>query len=206
MQHHVLKLSLSRPASLALGIAALMLSGAALAHPAPGQAHTHLSGLLAGLAHPFTGIDHLLAMLAVGLWAGQSGGRATWAVPAGFVVLMAVAGIAALAGLSVPVIEPGILASLIALGLALAAAVRVPAVIGAAGVGVFAFFHGAAHGMEMPAANLALGYSCGFVLATILLHLSGVLIARSFHRANLAILLRLAGAGIAATGAALMVF
>jgi urease accessory protein len=206
MHRYAHEFSLSRHTAFATGVVALMVSGAAFAHTGTGLWHNHFYGLLAGWGHPFTGIDHLLAMFAVGLWAGQLDGRAVWAVPAGFVVVMAAGGAAAMRGFPVPAIESGILASLIVLGLAIAAAVKGPVSFGAAGVGLFALFHGAAHGLEMPAANSAIAYSCGFLLATIILHACGVLAARAFRRSGLTLLPRLAGAGIAATGAALMIF
>lgn len=200
MRHYLHERSFSWRTAFAGGIAALLLSGAALAHTGGGHAHTHFSSLLAGGSHPFTGIDHLLAMFAVGLWAGQLGGRAAWAVPAGFIVLMGLGGAVAMAGFPIPAIEPGIVVSLVILGLAIAAAVRVPAIIGAAGVGLFAIFHGAAHGLEMPQEGASLAYAVGFILATSFLHLGGVLMARGLLRYDLAFIARLAGAAIGAAG------
>ena len=141
----------------------------ALAHLDPAE---HGS-FLAGVTHPLSGADHMLAMIAVGLWAAQIGGKARWAVPAAFVSLMALGFLLALAGIPLPFVEPGILASVIGLGLLVALAVRVPTVIGAAVVGVFALFHGHAHGGELGTAT-ALSFGLGFVAATALLHAAGV--------------------------------
>lgn len=141
----------------------LLLPAIAWGHPADA----------AGFVHPFTGLDHLLAMLAVGLWAAQLGGRWTWAVPAAFVGSMALGGTLGFAGVSLPFAEPMIAASVLVLGLAIAMRVRFrwPAL---ALVGVFAVFHGVAHGAEMPAEASRLLYAAGFVLSTALLHAAGV--------------------------------
>ncbi|EKE43147.1 HupE / UreJ protein [Oceaniovalibus guishaninsula JLT2003] len=129
----------------------------------------------AGFTHPLFGLDHLLAMVTVGLWAGLLGGRAVWAVPTAFVAVM-IAGFAlALSGASLPVVEPMILASTVVLGLAVAFAVRVDLRVCAVVVGVFALFHGFAHGTELGGAG-ALRFGAGFVLATVLLHALGVAI------------------------------
>lgn len=128
---------------------------------------------LAGVTHPLSGADHMLAMIAVGLWAAQIGGKARWAMPAAFVSLMALGFVLALAGASLPFVEPGILASVIGLGLLVALAVRVPTVISAAIVGVFALFHGHAHGGELGSAT-AVTFGLGFIVATALLHAAGV--------------------------------
>ena len=128
---------------------------------------------MAGVTHPLSGADHMLAMIAVGLWAVQIGGGARWTVPAAFVSLMALGFALALAGAPLPFVEPGILASVIGLGLLVALAVRVPTAISAAIVGVFALFHGHAHGGELGAAT-ALTFGLGFIAATALLHAAGV--------------------------------
>lgn len=172
--------------------------------PALGIAHTgehnHVLGLAAGLAHPFSGLDHLLAMLAVGLWAGQLGGDAQWKVPAGFAGLMAAGSALTLWGIGVPAIEPGILGSLLVLGIALAAAVRVSPWLGAAGVGLFAMFHGAAHGLEMPQASHPVAYATGFLIATALLHMAGLGISRFCRDRALVLAPRFAGIAISAAG------
>lgn len=135
--------------------------------------HAAATGFLNGVAHPFSGPDHLLAMIAVGLWAAQTGGRALWALPLTFVGLMLAGGLAGMSGLPLPVAEQGIVASLLVLGLLIAAARHLPIAAGMAVVGVFAGFHGAAHGIEMPAGSPAL-YMAGFAVSTALLHATGI--------------------------------
>lgn len=128
-------------------------AGAALLLSAGAQAHTFGAsggGLVEGFVHPFGGPDHLLAMLAVGLWAAQLGGRARRAVPAAFVAMMAAGGVLALGGVALPGVEQGVAVSVLVLGLLIAAATRVPVPFGMLLVGVFALFHGHAHGGEMP--------------------------------------------------------
>jgi urease accessory protein len=147
-----------------------ILSGPALAHV--GAAGT--SGFAAGLGHPLAGVDHVLAMVLVGMLAWQMGGRALFLLPATFVVVTAAAGAAAVAGVAVPFVELGIGLSIIAFGGAVALAVRAPAAMAAATVGIFALFHGAAHGVEMPGTADGLSYGVGFIAATLLLHLAGL--------------------------------
>ena len=145
------------------------------------EAHTlgaHGAGLAAGLAHPFIGLDHLLAMIAVGIWAGQHGGRAVWLIPLTFVSVMAAAASLASFGLLLPLIEPAIACSVLVLGLLIAGSVRLPTSLGALLVGLFAVFHGYAHGLELPQAASPILYGAGFVLATALLHGLGIGFAR----------------------------
>lgn len=146
-----------------------LASTPAFAHLAPGE---HGS-LAAGLSHPLFGLDHVLAMVVVGLWACQIGGKALWMIPASFVGTMMVGFLLALGGLSVPFVEPVILASVVALGLLVAMAVRLPVGPGMLIVGVFALFHGYAHGGELGAAG-ALPFAAGFGIATVALHGVGV--------------------------------
>jgi urease accessory protein len=127
----------------------------------------------AGFVHPFTGLDHLLAMLAVGLWAAQLGGRWTWAVPLAFVGSMLLGGALGFAGVTLPYVEPMIAASVLVLGLLVSLKVRLRW-SGVALVGVFALFHGIAHATEMPPEMSRIVYAGGFVLATALLHAAGV--------------------------------
>lgn len=151
-------------------IASTVFASEALAHT--GLPHAH--SMATGFAHPFSGLDHLLAMVAVGLWAGLNGGRAVWAWPAAFVVLMlAGAGLATL-HVTLPFVEVGVVASVVVLGLAVAAALRAPAVVGAIVIGAFAALHGYAHGAELPAGASIAPYMTGFALATALLHSIGV--------------------------------
>lgn len=154
----------------------LLAAVAFAASTAPAFAHldpAEHGSLLAGFTHPLSGIDHILVMIAVGLWAAQIGGRALWVVPSAFVGTMAFGFALAMAGVHLPFVEPAILASVVALGLLVAMAVRLETVACAAVVGVFALFHGYAHGGELGAAG-ALPFSAGFVIATALLHIAGI--------------------------------
>ena len=136
-------------------------------------------GLHAGFAHPFDGFDHLLAMIAVGLWAAQMGGRATWIVPSIFVATMLGGWILGMQGFTLPFHEQGIALSVLMLGLAVTFALKPNQWVTAAMVAVFAIFHGAAHGTEMPVNANAFTYVCGFLLATLALHSCGVLFAKT---------------------------
>jgi urease accessory protein len=138
---------------------------AAFAHPGG-----HF-GFAAGLLHPLGGMDHVLAMVAVGLWASISGGRATWAMPLAFIAAMVVGGIMGAKAVPFPAVEPMILASVILLGIAAALALQPPLVLALAGVSLFAMAHGYAHGAE--AAGGLATFGAGFVLATSGLHLVG---------------------------------
>ena len=170
-----------------------------LAHPG----HISASGFTAGLLHPFSGLDHLLAIIAVGVWAAQRGGRALFAVPASFVVMMAVGAIIAAAGLSLPVVEPGIIASLVVFGLLIAFNTRLPVAAGMAIVGVFALFHGYAHAVEIPArANLAV-FGSAMLLGTITLHIIGIGLARMSNIQIYKTALRVTGSLIALAGVVL---
>jgi urease accessory protein len=156
-------------------IGSLLLVFPVLAHAHPGHdGHDLTWDFSGGFAHPLSGWDHLLAMVAVGLWAAQLGGRARWLVPASFVSVMLIGAAFGRAGLVVPGVEQAIAASVLVLGLLIAATVRLPVVAGMALVGIFAFFHGFAHGAEMPMTAGALSYGAGFVAATVLLHAAGV--------------------------------
>jgi len=141
------------------------------------EAHTfgaQGAGLTAGLAHPFMGLDHLLAMIAVGIWAGQLGGRAVWIVPLTFVSVMAAAAGLGSLGFSLPMLEPAIACSVLVLGLLIAGSIRLPTIAGASLAGLFAVFHGYAHGLELPQAASPVLYGLGFVLTTTLLHGLGI--------------------------------
>jgi urease accessory protein len=181
--------------SLALVVVAATASGAA-AHTFGAQG----AGFAQGFLHPFGGIDHLLAMVAVGLWAAQRGGRALWAVPAAFVAMMAVGGVAGASGVTLPLVELGIAVSLVVLGAAVAFSIRLPVAAAAALVGLFALFHGHAHGAELPETASALAYGLGFIAATASLHGLGVAIGVLLKRDAGKLLVRVGGAGIAATG------
>ena len=185
-------------ARLTAALIALLLSNPALAHP--GHDATG-SGLLAGLAHPLLGLDHLVAMLAVGVWARQLGGRAQWQLPLGFVALMIVGALAARSGYALPAIETGIAASLIVLGLATALMLRLPPAAASTLVAVFAVFHGAAHGSELPIGISPSVFFIGFVLSTALLQGLGMIASAQLLRP--APLLLRAG-GLASCGFGLM--
>lgn len=188
----------TKPALLAT---LLLLPALAAAHPGlPGHHHT----LAAGLLHPLLGIDHLLAMLAVGLWAAQQGGRATWLLPAGFVGGMIGGALLGLQGTAMALVEPGIAGSLLVLGLAVAAGRRVPVAAAFASVLLFGLCHGHAHGAEMPAGAAPLLYGAGFVFGTALLHGTGVLAGRVLLARALPGLLRLAGGAVALGGVAML--
>ena len=133
-------------------------SDAALAH----TGLEHAVSFAAGFKHPWTGLDHMLAMVAVGLWAGLNGGRALWVWPAVFVSVMLAGGALGIAGVSIPMVEPGILASVIVLGLLVLAAAQLPVALGGALVAVFALMHGHAHGAGLPAQAAAGTYAAGF--------------------------------------------
>lgn len=184
-----------------------MVSVPVLASLASGaQAHPlamHAAGFAAGLAHPFLGLDHLAAMLAVGLWAAQLGGRARLLVPLAFVTMMAVGAALAVSGVRLPAVEPAIGASVLVLGLLIAFAARLPLVLGLALTGAFALFHGHAHGSELPQAAAPLLYAGGFLLATAALHAAG-LVAGSLLRGRYAWLVRAAGAVLAGSGLLLL--
>jgi urease accessory protein len=157
---------------------------------------------LSGLTHPVLGPDHFLAMLSVGILSAQIGGRAIWTVPGTFVLIMGVGGLLGWIDIGLSAIEVGIAFSVVALGTAIAVDKKMPMVVAMSAVGVFAVFHGYAHGQEMPEVANAVTYALGFMSGTALLHLLGVLIgdiSQHYHRGKL--LLRVAGAGIAATGA-----
>ncbi|MCC5793864.1 MAG: HupE/UreJ family protein [Chromatiales bacterium] len=156
---------------------------------------------LAGLTHPVLGLDHFLAMVCVGIVSAQIGGRAIWTVPGTFVLVMALGGLAGLALPPLDIVEYGIAFSVLALGAAIAADRRIPVIGAMVAVGIFASFHGYAHGAEMPELASPWRYAFGFLLGTALLHLLGVLlgdIPKHYPRGGM--LLRVAGAVIAAIG------
>ncbi|MCA1297365.1 HupE/UreJ family protein [Stappia indica] len=163
----------TRPALALTAASAALATGAtpALAHLNPGE---HGS-FAAGFSHPMFGADHILAMVAVGLWAWQIGGKALLGVPAAFVGAMLAGFVLAIAGVPLPFVEPAILASVIAIGLLAALAVRLPVGPCAVIVAAFALFHGHAHGGEIGAAT-QVAYGAGFALATALLHGAGLAI------------------------------
>jgi len=143
---------------------------AALAHPGVGD---H-SGFMHGFMHPLSGLDHQLAMILVGVFAYQLGGRALWLVPLTFVGVMALGGLLGVMGMPVPFVEIGIALSVVVLGAIVAFGVKAPVAVAMAVVGLFAIFHGHAHGSEMPLDASGVEYGAGFMLATAMLHAVGI--------------------------------
>jgi urease accessory protein len=131
-------------------------------------------GITRGFMHPVSGVDHVLAMVAVGLLAAHLGGRALWLVPLSFVGMMAFGGVLGMAGAALPYVEVGIGLSVVGLGAALALAANPPVAVAMALVGLFAIFHGHVHGAEMPDTASGLAYALGFIFATLLLHATGI--------------------------------
>jgi urease accessory protein len=179
----------------------LLTSVGAQAHMLPNDVH----GFGSGFAHPLHGLDHILVMVAVGLWAAQLGGRARWLVPASFVGVMMLGGALAMAGLRVPFTETGILLSVLVLGILVAVSARFPLAASMAIVGIFAFFHGHSHGTEMPANAVGYLYGAGFALATVLLCASGIGLAYVVRSVRLPVV-RWAGAVIGVAGICLWAF
>jgi urease accessory protein len=182
-----------------LVVIATALAGPALAHTGAGAVH----GFGAGLMHPLFGVDHVLAMVAVGLWAGLTGGRARFAYPLAFVGMMVLAGLWGMSGSSLPGVEIGIAVSVVVLGLAIALRATPPLAAGAAACAIFAIFHGHAHGAELPQGASGLGYALGFVLATAALHGAGLGLA-GLLAARAPLLARVAGGGLALAGVAIL--
>jgi urease accessory protein len=183
-----------------LGLAAILAGGAAQAHTGEGVA----GGLASGFLHPLFGWDHVVAMVAVGLWGAVLGAPALWLLPVVFPVVMALGGATGVAGVPLPAVEAGIALSGVVLGLLVAFAVRAPLWGAAAIVGAFAVFHGHAHGTELPAAAGPVAYAVGFVIATGLLHVAGIAIGLLWHKPWGVWAVRGAGAVVAAVGAAFL--
>jgi urease accessory protein len=151
-------------------LAASLLAWPAFAHSGEGVA----GGFAAGFLHPLSGLDHLLAMVAVGIWGAFLGRPLVWMLPVAFPLVMVVGGVLGIAGVPLPHVEVGIAASVIVLGLAIALAWRAPPWVAIAIVAVFAIFHGHAHGTELPSAAAPEAYAAGFVISTGLIHLGGI--------------------------------
>ena len=186
--------------TFAAAFAAMLVATPALAHT-----DTAANGFAAGFAHPIGGLDHLLAMVAVGLWGAFLGRPLIVALPILFPFVMALGGVLGMAGVPAPPIEAGIALSVFALGLAIATALRAPVWAACLVVGGFALFHGYAHGQELPAAADPFGYSAGFVLATGLLHLAGIGIGLGTQRPTGRLAARALGGVIALAGVWFMV-
>ena len=183
-------------------LAATLLPTAALAHTGVGDT----SGFAHGFWHPIGGLDHVLAMVAVGAFAARLGGRALWIVPTAFVAMMAVGGLAGMEGIQLPFVETGIALSVVVLGLVVAFRWKLPVAAASALVGLFAIFHGHAHGSEMPIDASGLAYAVGFMLATASLHVAGIglglAVGRIGARSRLA--LQASGGAMALAGVALL--
>ncbi len=196
--------SQSRSPSALLGpILVLGVAAPAWAHDA-GSSVAGIGGLVSGFVHPLLGFDHMIAMIAVGLWAALLGGAALWRLPLAFLLLMAAGGALGMAGIPLPAVESGIAVSAIVLGAVVAAALAPAPAIAAVTVGCFAILHGNAHGTEWPAEAGALGYAVGFILATAMLHLAGIGIGRLVHRPFGRIAVRVSGGAVALAGTALL--
>ena len=182
--------------------AMILLSAAILVFPSISSAHASIAGMSshAGLLHPFTGLDHLLAMFAVGLWASKLGGRAVWMLPTAFVSAIIVGGLIGVSGIDIPGVRAGIVASLLIFGFLLAADVKLPVVTGSLAVSFFGLFHGQAHGAEMSATLSVLPYVAGFTVATILLQVAGVASFRLMQLLHAEMVARLFGGGITLAG------
>ncbi|WP_295539335.1 HupE/UreJ family protein [uncultured Thiohalocapsa sp.] len=184
-------------------VAPALLSAAMLLAPLPALAHLEAGasgGFLSGLNHPVSGLDHVLAMVAVGIWGAQLGRPAIWLLPVVFPLLMAFGGFAGLAGWQLPAIEVGIALSATVLGALILGQVRLPLAVAIPIVACFAVFHGHAHGTEMADGDSALRYSIGFVIATGLLHAAGIALGLIHHRETGRVLLRAAGSMVLAGG------
>lgn len=183
-----------------LRLATLVIAGALW--PASAAAHTggSAAGLLSGLLHPISGLDHVLAMVAVGIWGAQLGAPAIWILPVTFPMVMALGGMLGLLGIVVPGVEMGIGISALLLGIVVARELRPPLVLAAMLVAFFAVFHGYAHGTELPAGQSGLLYSIGFVASTGSLHGCGIGLG-VIHRWGWGrTALRICGASIALAG------
>jgi urease accessory protein len=186
-------------------ITIILLGTSSMAFAHPGH---NVSGFAAGLMHPFSGVDHLLAMVAVGLWAAQGntkkrGGKRIWLLPATFMAMLAAGAAIATQWQSLPLVEAGIAASVLSLGLLIALSMQLPMMFSVAIIALFGLFHGYAHGLELPQSAAPAEYALGFLAATATLHLGGIA-AGVTTRQRYALLSRLLGGAIAVSGAYLL--
>lgn len=188
-------MNLKRVLPLVLG--SLAFPAIALAHPGH-DGHELTWDFGAGVVHPLTGWDHLLAMVAVGLWAARLEGKSRWLVPAAFIGAMGIGGLLGQSGTTLPGMEQGIAASLLVLGLLIATGTRLPLFAGMALTAAFAIFHGFAHGAEAPANASGLIYGAGFIAATAMLHLAGLGLGSALAQRPLVV--RIAGGMVAGAG------
>ena len=190
-----------RVAPIAVAAAVLPgLSSAAFAHVG-----FHAAGFAEGLAHPFSGLDHVLAMVAIGLWASQLGRPAYWLLPVSFPLVMALGAMVGAAGMPLPWVEIGIAASVVVLGAAIAMSLKPSLLASMALIAAFALLHGHSHGAELPQSASGLAYGAGFVAATLGLHAIGLALGAWSGRPTAVLAMRTAGAAIAAVGVALLV-
>lgn len=185
----------------------VLAAGASLLMAGPATAHTGLEtgfSLIDGALHPLGGIDHLAAMISVGLWAALAGGKRVWGWPVAFVLMMLVGGFIGHAGIEFPAVEPVIALSVIVLGLAVALGIQAPLAVGIVLIGAFALFHGHAHGAEAPASGWY-GYAAGFAASTALLHIVGIVIGLGIARLASRRPAQVIGGATAALGLFLMV-
>jgi urease accessory protein len=188
--------SSKRLTQCALVMAALAAANStAFAHPG-----LHVAGFTDGLAHPFSGLDHMLAMVAVGLWAAQLGRPATWVLPLAFPAVMAIGAIVGWSGGALPWMEIGVTLSVVVLGVAVAFGFRPSLIVSTALIAMFAFFHGYTHGVELSPSASALTYAAGFIAATLTLHAIGLALGAGGRGA----LPRVAGSAVAAMGVVLI--
>lgn len=178
------------------GLVVIAWPAVAFAHQETGSA----AGFLSGLHHPISGWDHILAMVAVGLWGAQLGAPAVWVLPVAFPLVMAFGGTLGLMGVALPGVEIGVALSALVLGVMVLGEIRPPLWVAALIVAFFAVFHGHAHGTELPAGASGITYSIGFVVATGLLHATGITIGLLHRWRAGALALRGAGFVVAAGG------
>jgi len=181
--------------------AGALLPTFAYAHVSAGGASSFMHGLM----HPISGLDHICAMVAVGLWAAQMGGRSVWAVPLAFVSLMVLGGVLGMMGISLSFAETGIVLSVLMLGILIAASIRLPLWLSSSMVGLFALCHGHAHGAEIPESGSAMTYAFGFILSTATLHIMGIMFGLGMHRLAHQQVMRWVGASVALCGVYLAV-
>ncbi|MCG6932429.1 MAG: HupE/UreJ family protein [Gallionella sp.] len=191
-----------RNASTKILVAMLLFGASSTAFAHPGH---DVSGFAAGLIHPFSGMDHLLAMVAVGLWAaqGKNGRRKIWLLPATFMTMLVVGAGIAMQWQSLPLVEAGIATSVLAMGLLIALSLQLPVALSMAVAGVFGLMHGYAHGLELPASAAPMEYALGFLAATASLHLGGIALGAATRKHH-ALLAKMLGVAIAASGAYLL--
>lgn len=172
--------------------------------PAYAHAGQDISGFLAGVKHPISGLDHVAAMVAVGLWGGILGKPALWLLPITFPLVMCIGATLGIAGITFPAVEVGIALSGIVLGCMVTFAVRPPLWLAMMLVSIFAMFHGYAHGAELPNSANPVGYAAGFVLATSALHLIGIAVGQLWQWQNGKVVVRAFGVAIALAGGAFL--